>query len=68
MSGKTRGGIRGKLRQVWKRLLANFRLSESAVCDASADGTHDFHTLADCGNTVPCSRHTCRRCGKTYFG
>jgi len=53
-----------------KQLLAFFRLSSKAVCEASASmGPYDFHDYPDdvIGEPWHFFLLTCKRCGKKFY-
>lgn len=54
----------------WRRLLARFRLSLSAVCEESAGmGPYDFHDYPDDDLGAPAhfTKLRCKRCGKEFL-
>lgn len=59
------------MRKIWIWILARFRLSKSAVCEASAArGPYDdFHDYPDSTQPWPMHFHLyrCARCGKEFF-
>lgn len=55
--------------RLWLWFLARFRLSESAVCEASkGKGLIDYHDYPDgtTGRPWHFFEHTCKRCGKKF--
>ena len=59
------------LKLLWKLFLAQFRLSEKAVCEMSLwrGPFDDFHDYPDdiYGQPVHWHLMTCRRCGKRFY-
>ena len=54
----------------WRRIMAQLRLSDQAVCEESADmGTCDFHDYPDSIEGEPWHMVllTCKRCGKQFY-
>jgi len=57
------------LRKKWRRFLAYFRLSESAICEESRGmGMIDFHDYHDDIDGYPdhFCKLKCKRCGKEF--
>lgn len=61
----------GFFKRLWRLFLARFHLSDSAVCEMSADrGPHnDYHDYHDTEDRYPdhFSVLTCKRCGKKFI-
>jgi hypothetical protein len=57
------------MNKLWIKFLAIFRLSNKAICEASADmgmsDYHDYHDSID-GEPYHFFELTCKRCGKKF--
>lgn len=59
----------GRLRGLWHRFLAYFRLNKKLVCEMSRGmGDTDYHDYPDSieGGPLHFTRLTCKRCGKRF--
>ncbi len=58
------------MRRFWRRFLARFRLSLTAVCEESQGlGDYDYHDYPDdvYGEPSHFVHLTCKRCGKKFL-
>lgn len=59
------------MRRAWRKFLATFRLSESAICEMSAGlGVADYHDYPDESDLAPPMHgytYHCQRCGKAFI-
>ena len=73
MNLKRKAAMKNWIKRKWRRFLATFHLSDSAVCEESKgrlmwDCFHDYCDATEPENVWPSHFHvyTCRRCGKEF--